>query len=191
MGKTKYNISEAARIVGVSRTTIQRAINAKRNKLSYELDDNGNKLIDASELTRRYGNKCNFDRAETNGEPEPKAAPSDESVHKKLIKQYEDQIADLRGQVAELNNSLAKALDVPKLLEDHSSKAKDAWQSSIDEMTEKITNDVEGKHKEHEEKLNVLSRRFTRKQLLRRLIFGEPRKKNKAGEGHDGQKIGT
>jgi hypothetical protein len=48
----KLSISEAARRAGVSRTNIYRKLNAGR--LSKEADDNGNLVIDLSELARLY-----------------------------------------------------------------------------------------------------------------------------------------
>ena len=60
MNKTAFNQSEVARITGKSRTTIQAHI--KDGKLSYELDKDGNKIIQASELIRVYDEKgCDFE----------------------------------------------------------------------------------------------------------------------------------
>ena len=57
----KYSISEAARIVGVTRKTLYKHIEKK--PISTEKDDNDRPVIDASELMRVYGDQCNFDRA--------------------------------------------------------------------------------------------------------------------------------
>ncbi len=51
---TKYNISQAAKAVGVSRKTMQRHI--QKGKVSYNPSEDGAKWIDASELIRAYGN---------------------------------------------------------------------------------------------------------------------------------------
>lgn len=48
------NISEAARLAGKSRATIQRHM--IQGKLSYSITDSGSKCIDISELIRVYGN---------------------------------------------------------------------------------------------------------------------------------------
>ena len=55
----KYTVSEAAKIIGATRQTMYRHIEAKG--ISVEKDENGNQLIDASELMRVYGDKVNFD----------------------------------------------------------------------------------------------------------------------------------
>ena len=49
----KLNISQAARAVGIARNTVQRHI--KQGRLSCEVNTQGKKLIDTSELTRVYG----------------------------------------------------------------------------------------------------------------------------------------
>lgn len=59
---TKYSITAAHRITGKSRTTIQKHL--KKGKLSYTEDEDGNKLLDASELIRVYGDDCDFSREE-------------------------------------------------------------------------------------------------------------------------------
>jgi len=50
---SKHSISEAARLVGKSRTTLYRHI--KAGKITVEEDDGGNSVVDTSELTRVYG----------------------------------------------------------------------------------------------------------------------------------------
>ncbi|WP_425400409.1 hypothetical protein [Aeoliella sp.] len=62
MTATKFNITEAHRITGKSRTTIKKHI--KQGKLSAEQDDNGNPVVDASELARCYNvSTADFERA--------------------------------------------------------------------------------------------------------------------------------
>ena len=74
----KYTVIQAAKITGKSRQTIYRHIDSK--PISVTQDDDGNQLIDASELIRVYGNDINFgalddkagegDKAETVAKPE-------------------------------------------------------------------------------------------------------------------------
>ena len=54
----KYTVIQAAKITGKSRQTIYRHIDAK--PISVTQDDDGNQLIDASELIRVYGNDINL-----------------------------------------------------------------------------------------------------------------------------------
>ncbi|MES2728471.1 MAG: entry exclusion 1 domain-containing protein [Pseudomonadota bacterium] len=49
----KVGAQRASEITGRSKSTIQRAMNAR--KLSYEVDENGRRLIDVSELDRVFG----------------------------------------------------------------------------------------------------------------------------------------
>lgn len=49
----KVGAQRAAELTGRSKSTIQRAMNA--GKLSFEIDGNGRRLIDASELDRVFG----------------------------------------------------------------------------------------------------------------------------------------
>lgn len=55
----KYTVIQAAKITGKSRQTIYRHIESK--PISVEQDNDGNQLIDASELIRVYGGNLNFD----------------------------------------------------------------------------------------------------------------------------------
>ena len=73
----KYTVIQAAKITGKSRQTIYRHIDAK--PISVTQDDDGNQLIDASELIRVYGNDINFgaldDKEEKGDKPETVAKP--------------------------------------------------------------------------------------------------------------------
>ncbi len=60
---TKLNISQAAKVAGVARVTVQRHI--KQGKLSCEVNGQGQKLIDTSELVRAYGELQPLDTSDT------------------------------------------------------------------------------------------------------------------------------
>ncbi len=62
----KYSISEASRIVGITRKTLYKHI--KKKPISVEKDENEKPIIDASELVRVYGDQCRFDNEEGNKE---------------------------------------------------------------------------------------------------------------------------
>ena len=53
MEKTKVNISQAARLTGKDRKTIQRHM--EKGTLSFERDRGGKRLVDIAELQRVYG----------------------------------------------------------------------------------------------------------------------------------------
>ena len=82
--KTKFNQSEAARIVGRVRNTI--AAHLKSGKISGEQDSEGNLVIDKSELIRAYGDDCDFSRVEPSIESEEKTPSTSigQGVHAQL-----------------------------------------------------------------------------------------------------------
>lgn len=131
--KTRFNISDASRISGKGRSTIQRAL--KSGRLSSIPGPGGAKLIDASELQRVYGDDCDFSLARsgssgsTNGRGE-----ADAVTHEKLeaIQQQLDTLKEERrrereqfqSQIDHLQDSLKLAQEghnnATKLLEDRS-----------------------------------------------------------------------
>ncbi len=137
MTQTKFSISAAARIVNRNRATLSRHI--KDGKLSYELDSQGRKVLDAGELVRVYG--ADFQLAEN--EIEANIKPTNNQIMQdRLIAQYEDRIEHLEKTNSHLQNTLEKALDIPPLLEDRSVK-EDAWQASLEATITKVTEQTE------------------------------------------------
>lgn len=103
----KVGAQRAAELTGRSKSTIQRAMN--NGKLSYEVDPNGRRVIDVSELDRALGL-----RSGGNG-----AAPSSMGVEQELekassmleterlkmrIKMLEDQLEMAHNQIADLKD---------------------------------------------------------------------------------------
>jgi predicted site-specific integrase-resolvase len=96
---TKFNITQSAKAVGVSRKTIQRHL--KEGKVSFEVDAQGKKWIDPSELIRVYGEIKAPDTPDIARQDEPKLqhdAGSDAQVTEVL----QQRIEDLEGQVEDL-----------------------------------------------------------------------------------------
>ena len=58
--ETQFNISESAEIAGISRMTLNRHI--KAGKITPQLDSDGNKYLDISQLIQTYGNDINLDK---------------------------------------------------------------------------------------------------------------------------------
>lgn len=162
---TKYSISAASRIIGKSRATVSRHI--KAGKLSSELDNNGNKLVEASELIRVYGDDCKFECEEKRGgsitTKRSESVPDESlaamrSMQEQLTRQYVSQIDHLQ-------QALEKAQDgqnrVTLLLEQRSSDTT-AWQASLEAMTEKISNQTKQQitalEEQHDKKLAQLKR---------------------------------
>lgn len=165
MTSTRYSISAASRITGKSRATIARHL--KASKLSYDLDNEGNKQIDASELMRVYGDECDFQQEEKRGQrseasrletPVDANSTAIDAVREQLVEQY-------KAQIDHLQQALDKAQDgqnrVTLLLEQKSSERND-WQQSLDAMGKSIANQTESQIKElregHDREIKQLKR---------------------------------
>ncbi len=83
----KHTILEAARLAGVSRSTIDRYM--KKGKLSYDIDEDGTRFVDTSELARvfeKLKNPETFDR-DANTVPMRRDEISTETVEMALLQQ--------------------------------------------------------------------------------------------------------
>lgn len=155
MTSTKYSISAANRITGKSRTTITKHI--RQGKLSCEEDAQGNKVIDASELIRVYGDDCRFDLEEgAQIEPSPKTkatGPVEQGVQQQLHsvqlqldmlsqervrerQQFEQQVQHLQEVLKQVQDAHNKAL----LMLNHRSTGGGEWDKKFQELEEKIAN---------------------------------------------------
>ncbi len=115
LSSSKFSISAVNRITGKSRTTIIKHI--KQGKLSVELDADGNKVIDAAELIRVYGD--DYDFGQTEKPHHEAAAANDAGTHhevKRLQEQLDREIAErsrerqqYREQVEHLQETLKLA----------------------------------------------------------------------------------
>ena len=172
--KTKYTISAAARITGKSPTTIRKHIGT--SDLSVEVQDNGKKLIDASELIRVYGDSCNFDREEGRAKPfegsttivadhELKAVQEElkqeQSQHQNDNQQYQDQIEFLRSALEKSQDGHNRATH---LLENHSQSQKE-WEPVFEKLQTQFANLQDDHKKEHVIK-KLRTRTSNQKQLL-------------------------
>lgn len=150
---TQFNISEAARIAEVSRNTIKSHM--KSGKLSFIPSPSGEKLVDAAELMRVYGDKCDFRRAGSGMEkPATAQVPvnTGQIDHLELVnlKQRLELINEerkrereqLQQQIDHLQKSLEKALDGSNkamLLLEHRSGGGEL-EKRFQELEEKLAN---------------------------------------------------
>jgi chromosome segregation ATPase len=107
----KVGAQRAAELTGRSKSTIQRAMN--NGKLSFEVDENGRRLIDVSELDRAFGLEP---QGQTTANPSPASSAGVEAEIKRAadmiemerlrmkIKAQEDQMDLLREQMEDLKN---------------------------------------------------------------------------------------
>lgn len=115
----KYSISQAARIIGITRKTLYNHIDKK--PISTHKDDGGNTLIEASELIRVYGDKCKFDRV--NGKDE-NVTPKQDSTP--------------------ISNDLKHELEISKLEISHLKKLIEKYENDVEVLTEALKRAQEG-----------------------------------------------
>lgn len=121
----------------------------KGGKLSFELDQEGNKVIQASELIRVYGEEnCDFDSA-IGGTRKRTVSPKLQLaegrgvmegmipmvLHDKITEQYE-------AHIKTIENALEKAQEMPKLLEDKRKRENDVspWKKTVAALEGQVAN---------------------------------------------------
>ncbi len=147
---TKYSISAANRITGKSRTTIAKHLASGR--ISATDDGQGNKLIDASELIRVYGDACDFSReegsairnagqaSEQGGQP---ALTNLAAQLEKEVAERERERSHYRQQIEHLQEALKLSQEVQSkamLLLEHRTTGGGEWQMAIKQLEERIAN---------------------------------------------------
>lgn len=147
MSKTQFTISEINRITGKSRTTITKHI--KEGKLS-ATQSGDQKLVDAAELIRVYGDGCDFEKSSTDQSKTPVQAKVLSTVGEtphlqhELEKEQQERERERRqflDQIENLQESLKTAQEghnrATLLLENHSSGG-GAFQEALDGLSKRI-----------------------------------------------------
>jgi DNA repair exonuclease SbcCD ATPase subunit len=102
----KVGAQRAAELTGRSKSTIQRAMN--NGKVSYELDGNGRRLVDVSELDRafglRQGNSGSGNSPSVEQELEKASSMLEMERLKMRIKMLEDQVTNAENQISDLKD---------------------------------------------------------------------------------------
>lgn len=119
----------------------------KSGKLSFSIDDDGNKLIEASELARVYGDLCDFSREEGDNAVEPvriespsKPLPSElQRLNDQLIEQYKSQVEDLREALSKSQDGLNRTT----LLLEHQANHNKGWEEQFSRLEKLISNQEE------------------------------------------------
>lgn len=138
----KYTVNQAAKIVGATRQTIYRHIESK--PISVEKDDNGNQLIDASELIRVYGDKVNFDalNEDDSDNVTVKKSPHVTARDNQDEGTFEDKLrlVKLEGEIGKLTGLLHKVEDenayIKDLLEEEKAERRKA-NNLLEDMRQK------------------------------------------------------
>ena len=159
---SQYSVSAAHRITGKSRTTLTKHLN--EGKLSFSTDATGNKLIDASELIRVYGDDCNFEAGQVDAAParapagEPGAGQGDGTLLEKEKEERRRERQQYEAQVEHLKEALEKAQDgynrVTLLLEYHT-KAPDGVQQQLIALEQRLAEN----EKRTQEQVELVKRR--------------------------------
>lgn len=169
MSKTTFNLTQAGRIVGKSRATIQRALAS--GKLSYEHDENQNRVVRADELIRVYGDEARFERADGAAPPkggEPPATTGSE-LSPSFLKLQDQLVAQYKGEIERLESALKRAQEgqnlITGLIEDQRASS-EKWREALDVQAEKIANRLASQHDErlkqieskHDREINLLKK---------------------------------
>ena len=186
MTSTQYTISAANRITGKSRTTIAKHI--RTGRLSVTVDEQGNKLIDAAELHRVYGDDCNFDREQSTAEQGTAAqlsSPSHLEVQRlkdlldREVTERERESRQYREQVEHLQETLKRAQEgqnlATKLLE-HQTQGKGNWEQAIQALEKRLANQERTTRAEIDE-LRELKAAASKKALKYKQALEEERSK--------------
>lgn len=181
----RYTVNEAAQIVGITRQTIYRHIDSK--PISVIKDDNGNQMIEASELMRVYGSDIDF-KALSDDKPanvtsnKPQAVTTNHveiptSIDDKIqLAKFEMQIENLRQQMEQKDEEtdyIKKLLEEEKterkaannLLEDHRER-ENLWNKQFKALEQRIANQEKSFNETQEKyKRAVLQGRGLKKKL--------------------------
>ena len=151
MEKSTFNISTVHRLTGKARSTISNHM--KAGKVSYILDDDGNKLIEASEIIRVYGDvleiegdgkiKTKTDRSVKKNEADSEAAERVTSMLEAEKQERERERKQLQETIEYLRTDLEKSQEresrATLLLENPSSES-DRWLKQMAEIEKRIAN---------------------------------------------------
>ena len=151
MEKSTFNISAVHRLTGKARSTITNHM--KTGKVSYILDDDGNKLIEASEIIRVYGDVLELDgdgkiKTKTDRSVNRAEVKGDASEHSQAMLQLEKMERErerkqLQETIENLRTDLEKSQDresrATLLLENQSSES-DRWLKQMAEIEKRIAN---------------------------------------------------
>ena len=107
---TKLTIKEAVEVIPVSESSLRRDI--KSGKVSSEKDLQGRRRIDASELTRVYGELKTINEEPTQSDESVRDSQVNTDDTPKIIALLEGQVQDLKAQLDTATAEKAQLLDL-------------------------------------------------------------------------------
>lgn len=141
----KVGAKRAAELTGKSKSTIQRAMNG--GKISYELDNNGRRVVDVSELERAYGlneTEVSSSASSANAAQEELKRASDLLEIERLkmriktleeqLNAKEDQVEDMRSQRDQWQKQAQQVL----LTSQYSQRQAEEYKAEIQERNRRV-----------------------------------------------------
>ena len=112
---TKLNVTQAAKALGMSKTTLYKHVDEGR--VSCGLDDKSKTTFDPAELARVYPDRFNVEHFQTFSSRPEDSSQTAQNVHlvqekDKRIKELEDQVKDLKDDKQERKTREAKLLEI-------------------------------------------------------------------------------
>ena len=112
---TKLTIKEAVAVIPVSESTLRRDL--KSGKVSSEKDLQGRRRIDASELTRVYGELKTINEEPTQSDESVRESQVNTDDTPKIVALLEEQVQDLKSQLAQSAEREKTLLDLTDRLQ--------------------------------------------------------------------------
>ena len=170
----KVGAQRAAELTGKSKSTIQRAMNS--GKLSYELDQNGRRVIDVSELERCFGLYQGGDKqagglgSSVQQELEKAQNLLETERHKMRIRMLEEQLEAANSQIDDLKSQ------------------RDQWQKQASQVlitsqySQKQAEDLAEQLKERERRARLRREQMQQKRLEEKMGKFQPHNENQQDE---------
>jgi len=171
----KVGAQRAGELTGKSKSTIQRAMNS--GKLSYELDNNGRRVIDVSELERCFG-------LQQSGSGDSKA-PASTSVQQELEKAQH--LLEAERQKMRIR-MLEEQLDVANTQIDDLKAQRDQWQKQASQVlitsqySQKQAEDLAAQLKERENRARQRREQMQQRRLEDKMGTFKPENENQQGD---------
>lgn len=160
----KVGAQRAAELTGKSKSTVQRAMNS--GKLSYELDNNGRRVVDVSELERVFGLKQNAGSAQSAAPTQNKDVENELERAKTML-----EMERMKMQIKMLEDKLDMA---ETQIQDLQSQ-RDKWQKQADQVlitsqySQKQAEELRAQMKEREERATKMREMRKQKQLSEKM----------------------
>lgn len=163
----KVGAQRAAELTGKSKSTIQRAMNS--GKISYELDNNGRRVIDVSELERAFGLKQETQTTSHKTSIEQELEKASFLLEKERlqmrVKMLEEQLYSAEQNISDLKeqrDKWQKQADQVLLTSQHAQKQADELRDEMKEREKRAQERRQQKLEERMKRMNAENQNKTR-----------------------------